>query len=41
MFKIVSRFLRLVSAFPHPDVAFEDSLPVEDNEGEVYCLTLS
>ena len=41
MFKIFPYFVRLVGAFPHPDVIFEDSLPVEDNEGKVYCLTLS
>ena len=41
MFKIFPCFLRLVGAFPRPDVVFEDSLPVEDNEGEVYFLTLS
>ena len=41
MFKIVPCFVRLVGAFPRPDVVFEDSLPVEDNEGEVYFLTLS
>ena len=41
MFKIVPCFVRLVCAFPRPDVIFEDSLPVEDDEGKVYCLTLS
>ena len=41
VFKIVPCFLRLVGAFPRPDVVFEDSLPVEDNKSEVYCLTLS
>ena len=30
MFKIFPRFVRLVGAFPRPDVIFEDSLPVED-----------
>ena len=39
--KIVSCFVRSVGAFPRPDVVFEDSLPVEDNEGEVNCLNLS
>ena len=41
MFEIVPCFVRWVGEFPHPDVIFEDSLPVEDNKGEVYCLTLS
>ena len=41
VFKIVPYFIRLVGAFPRPDVVFEYSLPVEDNEGEDYCLTLS
>ena len=41
MFKIVSCFVRLVGAFSHPDVVFEDSLPVENKKGEVCCLTLS
>ena len=41
VFKIVPCFVCLVGAFPHPDVVFGDSLPVEDNEGKVYCLTLS
>ena len=41
VFKIFSCFVCLVGAFPHPDVVFEDLLPVEDKEGEVYCLTLS
>ena len=39
--KIFPCFVRLVGAFPRPDVVFEYSLPVEDNVGEVYCLTLS
>ena len=41
MFKIVPCFVRLVGAFPRPDVVFEDLFPVKDNEGVVYCLTLS
>ena len=41
VFKIFPCFLRLVGAFPRPDVVFEDSLTVEDNEGKVYCLSLS
>ena len=40
-FKIVPCFVCLVGAFPSPDVVFEDLLHVEDNKGEVYCLTLS
>ena len=41
VFKIVPCFVRLFGAFPRPDVVFEDSLPAEDNRGEVYCLILS
>ena len=41
VFKIFPCFVCLVGAFPHPDVFFEDSLPVEDKEGKVYFLTLS
>ena len=41
IFKIVPCFVSLVGAFPRLDFVFEDLLPVEDNEGEVYCLTLS
>ena len=41
MFKIVPYCVRLVGAFPRLDIFFEDALPVEDNEGKVYCLTLS
>ena len=41
VFKFFLCFVLLVDAFPRPDVVFEDSLPVEDNEGKVYCLTLS
>ena len=40
VFKIVPCFVYLVGAVPRPDVVFEDSLPVEDNEGEVYFLAL-
>ena len=40
MFKVVTCFVRLVGAFPRSDVVFEDSLPVKDNKGEVYCLNL-
>ena len=32
--------VRHIGAFPCPDVIFEDSLSMEDNEGEVYCLNL-
>ena len=39
--KIVPCFVCLVGAFPLPDVVFEDLLSVEDNEGKVYCLTMS
>ena len=41
MFEIIPCFLHLVYALPRPDIVFEDSLPVEDDEGEVYCLNLS
>ena len=41
IFEIFPSFVRFVCALPRSDVIFEDSLPVEDNEGEVYCLTLS
>ena len=41
VFKIFLCFVRLVGAFPRPDVVFEDSFPVEDNKGKVYSLTLS
>ena len=41
MFEVVPCFVLLVCALPHSDVFFEDSLPVDDNEGEVDCLTLS
>ena len=40
MFKNFPCFLHLVGAFLRLDVFFEDSLPVEDNKGEIYCLTL-
>ena len=33
-------FIRQIGAFPRPDVVFEDSFLVEDNEGKVYCLSL-
>ena len=41
MFEIFPCVVCLVCVFPCPDVVFENSLPVEDDEGEVYCLTLS
>ena len=41
MFETVPSFVHLVCALPRLDVVFEDLLPVEDNEGEVDCLTLS
>ena len=41
VFKIVPCFVLLVCAFPRLDVVFEDSLHVEDNKGEFYCMTLS
>ena len=33
-------FVRQSGAFPHTDAAFENSLFVDDNEGDVDCLTL-
>ena len=39
--EVVPCFVRQIGAFPPLDVAFENSLSVEDNESEVYCLTLS
>ena len=41
MFEIVPCFVRLVCAFPRLEIFVEDLLPIEDNEGEVYCLILS
>ena len=41
MFEIVPCFVGLVCGLSHGDVIFEDSLPVDDNEGEVDCLILS
>ena len=41
VFEIISCFVRRSGAFPQTDVVFENSLFVEDNEGEVYCMTLS
>ena len=41
MFGIVPCFLRLVGAFPLPDVVFENTLPVEYDKGKVYCMSLS
>ena len=41
VFKFSPCFVRLVGVFPRPDVVFEDSFPVEDNEGNIYYSTLS
>ena len=38
--EILPSVVRRIGAFPHPYVVFEYLLSVEDNEGEVYCLTL-
>ena len=38
--EVIPCFVRRIGAFPRPDVVFENSLSVEDNEGEVYCLTM-
>ena len=40
VFEVIPCFVRRVGVFPHLDVVFENSLFLEDNEGEVYCLTL-
>ena len=40
MLEFIPCFVRRIGAFPRPDVVFESSLYVEDNEVEVYCLTL-
>ena len=40
VFDVIPCFLRCIIAFTCPDVIFENSLFAEDNEGEVYCLTL-
>ena len=41
MFEIIPCFVRVVCAFPRLDVVFEHTMPVKDDKGEVYCLTLS
>ena len=38
--EVVPCFVCHIGAFPCLYVVFENSLSVEDNEGEVYCLTL-
>ena len=38
--EVILFFVRQIGAFPRPDVVFEDSLYVEDNEGEFYFITL-
>ena len=38
--EVIPCFVIRIGAFPRPDVVFKDLLFVEDNEGEVYCLTL-
>ena len=40
VFGAVPCFILWICAFPCPYVVFEDSLSLEDNEGEVYRLTL-
>ena len=37
--EIIPSFVCWSSVFPRTDVVFENSLFVEDNKGEVYCLT--
>ena len=37
---VIPCFVHRIGAFPRPDVVFEDLLSMEDNKGEVYCLTL-
>ena len=38
--EVIPYFVHRIGAFPRPYVVFENSLSVEDNEGEVCCLTL-
>ena len=38
--EVIPCFVRQIVAFPRPDVVFENSLSVEDNESEVYFLNL-
>ena len=40
VFEVIPCFVRQICAFPRPDVVFENSLLVENNEGKVHCLTL-
>ena len=40
VFEVIPYFVRRIGEFPRPDVVFEDSFLVEDNEGKVYCLSL-
>ena len=39
--EVIPYFVHRIGAFPRPYVVFEYLLPVEDNKGKVYCLTLS
>ena len=41
VFEVIPCFVLRIGAFPRPDVVFENSLSMEDYEGEVYCLTMS
>ena len=38
--EVVPCFVLRIGAFLHLDVVFEDLLSMDNNEGEVYCLTM-
>ena len=38
--EVISFFVHPIGAFPRLYVVFENSLSVEENKGEFYCLTL-
>ena len=40
VFEFIPYFVCRISAFPRPDVNFENLLFVENNKGKVYCLAL-
>ena len=39
--EVIPYFVRHIGAFPRPNVVFEYSFSVEDNEGKFYCLDMS
>ena len=41
VFEVIPYFVLRIGEFPRPDVVFENSLFVEDNEGKVYYMTLA